>query len=495
MAVIQVDFDAVMQFGGLHRNASTALNERRPVFHQDWFRLDHIVNEFALAHPTTTNPHFGSLTLAGADADARAGRTATTLMTTSTKVFQHAGTVQTANSPGDAIWAMSLELVNNVGGIIATGLRAAENVWGWRIPILSGVGLPFEIRDLVNAKDHWDRVAAAAQVAASAANIAVPFLVVGGVITMPMAGPILTAAAIAHLGGTIVTHRRSIGQAIDTGARWTKNAITGAAAQMWERGQQIIGWLQRGANSAVDKLVEVERRTAEYFRQLQPKAREIANDLLRVGELLGGSATAGLAQISGSTGNRIEQVYAGFDGVIGTFDASMEYFVSPHLVWKNGPIRAPHWSWNPNGQTPSGIRQMFGSSKTAGKISTGLGRVGTALTVINAARGGWKIGDGIYKGDLDQAVRGGIDVAWTVASLNPAVALGKVTWDVSWEAGKWIDRNLTFGTDRSFSDLSGEYVVDKYIREHHGGDPSKATDLGTRYDGVPGFFRWVGDSL
>lgn len=82
MAKIQIDFDQVMRFGGLHGDIGRSIDAHRNAFRGDSNHLDQVMAAFGLARaPGGTT--FQGMSIAGAmgDADARAGRVAHTLLT------------------------------------------------------------------------------------------------------------------------------------------------------------------------------------------------------------------------------------------------------------------------------------------------------------------------------------------------------------------------------------------------------------------------------
>jgi hypothetical protein len=240
MARIQVDFDEVMRFADLHGDIARSIDARRGVFRIDAARIDTIVVEYGLHRPASGFP--GSLASAMAEADARAGRVAQTLLETSTRILRHAGSISDDSFNWlSAVWAdgairdFSMELLESAGDFVADRARRGR-VLGQSVspalkvlgPFLMGATGVLDIIDgaygVVDATaEGWDRVASVVQVVSGSV-----FAVVGGTATalfiaggagaaallLTAASPFVIAAAIIGLGAVIIEHRHRIARMV-----------------------------------------------------------------------------------------------------------------------------------------------------------------------------------------------------------------------------------------------------------------------------------------
>ena len=116
------------------------------------------------------------------------------------------------------------------------------------------------------------------------------------------------------------------------------------------------------------------------------------------------------------------------------------------------------------------------------KVGDGVGLIGDS---IGAFTGGWRLAEAIDKGDVDGGIRAGLDISWAVASKVPIVGAMKGSWDIGWFIG---DRIYDVGEVTGVNDAVENSIIDQAIAKGHG------SDIGTRYDGIPGFGNYVKDS-
>lgn len=119
------------------------------------------------------------------------------------------------------------------------------------------------------------------------------------------------------------------------------------------------------------------------------------------------------------------------------------------------------------------------------------GVVGAGVMVAEVGISGKKIAEAIRTGNVDQGVRSSIDVVFSVASLNPYVAAGKMAWDASWAGTMWVDEKLGI-TDGFSTEVVHSTIVDRYGTSEL--TQAQAAEYSKRYDGVSGFFNHTIDS-
>ncbi|GJM37853.1 MAG: hypothetical protein DHS20C19_12200 [Acidimicrobiales bacterium] len=172
--LINVDFEALMEFGKTYRTLGDSLDHRKR--HQLAFSaapVQQVINAYDL-DLRTTNSHFRGKTMHGIqeDAVARADRVAHYLKSCSSDLFRHAGALHQIDNRFNwssaalgAAWTIGAGLDSFADGSAATIVEWADPVVGvlddvlglvpdqWVSTLWSGVMLPFNIGDYLEALD------------------------------------------------------------------------------------------------------------------------------------------------------------------------------------------------------------------------------------------------------------------------------------------------------------------------------------------------------
>ena len=313
MAKIQIDFDQVMRFGGLHGDIGRSIDAQRNVFRGDSNHLDQVMAAFGLARaPGGTT--FQGMSIAGAmgDADARAGRVAHTLLTSSNKIFNYAGANQAIDSHFNwggsvarAFWGpmtgpFGSHLAGMFGGELA-GKVATGVVWGVRmsrglsvlVPVFAGVT---GVLDLVDAysgirdagSDRWMMAAAVLKGGAGALGLGVALgagaviVVAGaaaGATAAAAAAPVLLVAGLLSVAALGIENRHQIGQIATDAARGIGGAVKALTTTASEAAHDLLA----GAGNIWNKTVQLATATDKVIRDVVfATAGELRNALTNV---------------------------------------------------------------------------------------------------------------------------------------------------------------------------------------------------------------------
>ena len=248
MAKIQVDFDEVMLFGGLHRDIASSLRAHTAVFsNTPGVRLDQVIDAFGLTR-VSPNEHFQGQTLEWSldDARARADRVAKSIHETSTRIFRQASPIDDhfdwpvlllhsigaglSAGPGAALLELAGgEIVGFVAGKVAVGALATPAlvvVAPVFLLVTGGLALYDGTMQIVNAAgDAWEYVAGGlklvAGVTASAVAVdAAVFLLglgaasAGAFLATPLVVGALAVGAIAGTAALAIDNRAAIGRVL-----------------------------------------------------------------------------------------------------------------------------------------------------------------------------------------------------------------------------------------------------------------------------------------
>ena len=324
MGRIQVDFDALMKFADTYGDLGRDVDARRAVFRMDAARLDGIVASYGLPLVTSSR-HFAGRSISGSmgDADARAGRVAQSLVDASSRLFRHAGSVNSdthfnwvtaALGPIDLRSLFDSGAMGWIEGQLVTALRVGSKFRvlgpiGWGI---DGVFLLYGgIQSILDPIDGgWSIASGVSEVIGGglytvATVVFIATAVSAGVVTaFAASAPVALAASAFAVLAIAINHREELGElarflgdlvrpAVQGVTETGHNLLSGGASGLWSLPRVVfppIGLAAialSGAEAAHDLLQPA--RDVPLVSHTATTSRDIPLGTVRAGALQGGA--------------------------------------------------------------------------------------------------------------------------------------------------------------------------------------------------------------